>query len=163
WLVTGIAPQTRSLARGAAMPAGAMAAKNDKGNAGYAGPCPPSGRHHYHFHVYALDIKPGKAMSKQAFLSAIDGHVLADGELVGRRRARRLPGRSSRRAVVGVGPAQRDRAGAARISLAVPGRSLAAARRSRAGVGGRNDLRRRRGHADDRGRGRDRVGRWRWA
>ena len=28
---------------------------NDFGRSGYGGPCPPSGVHHYHFTVYALD------------------------------------------------------------------------------------------------------------
>src|SRR5258707_143240 len=55
WLVTGIPPTTTSLPAGAALPEGATAAKNDKGYPGYAGPCPPAGRHHYIFHVYALD------------------------------------------------------------------------------------------------------------
>jgi hypothetical protein len=83
WLVTGIAPTTTSLAAGAKLPEGAVAEKNDKGAEGYAGPCPPNGRHHYAFHVYALDISLAKSMTKSDFKGAIDGHVLAEGELVG--------------------------------------------------------------------------------
>ncbi|HSD88377.1 MAG TPA: YbhB/YbcL family Raf kinase inhibitor-like protein [Kofleriaceae bacterium] len=83
WLVTGIPATTTSLGKGAALPAGAMASRNDKGQQGYAGPCPPSGRHHYHFHVYALDIGLPKTMTRAELLKGITGHVLATGDLVG--------------------------------------------------------------------------------
>lgn len=81
WLVTGIPPTTTALPAGA-LPAGASVATNDTGKAGYAGPCPPSGRHHYHFKVYALDTTLPKPRTKAEFLSAIKGHVLDQGELV---------------------------------------------------------------------------------
>jgi len=54
---------------------------------GYRGPAPPPGHgvHHYHFKLYALDgeldVEPG--LDKNALLSAMDGHILAQGELVG--------------------------------------------------------------------------------
>jgi Raf kinase inhibitor-like YbhB/YbcL family protein len=83
WLVTGIAPATTSLAAGAKLPEGAMVAKNGKGDTAYVGPCPPDGRHRYFFHVYALDTTiPGPA-TKEDFLSSINGHVLAEGQLIG--------------------------------------------------------------------------------
>ncbi len=84
WMVTGISPATTHFAKGGVLPAGALAQTNDKGKAGYAGPCPSDGTtHHYHFHVYALDIRLDKPMAKTSFGSAIQGHVLAQGELVG--------------------------------------------------------------------------------
>ena len=83
WLVTGIPPTTTSLPEGGALPSGAVAAKNGKGSAGYTGPCPPSGRHHYYFHIYALDTAITTPASKSEFLAAIDGHTLAEGALVG--------------------------------------------------------------------------------
>jgi Raf kinase inhibitor-like YbhB/YbcL family protein len=83
WLVTGIPPATRSLPVGGALPDGAVASKNDKGSAGYSGPCPPTGRHHYHFHVYALENTIPPPGGKSDFQSAIDGHILAEGELIG--------------------------------------------------------------------------------
>jgi Raf kinase inhibitor-like YbhB/YbcL family protein len=51
----------------------------------YTGPCPPSGTHHYHFKVYALDtkLKLVSTTDKTALLKAMEGHVLAQGELVG--------------------------------------------------------------------------------
>jgi Raf kinase inhibitor-like YbhB/YbcL family protein len=83
WLVTGIAPATTSLAAGAKLPEGAMQAKNGKGETGYSAPCPPGGRHRSFFHVYALDTTiPGPA-TKEDFLASIDGHVLAEGQLIG--------------------------------------------------------------------------------
>ncbi|MBI2269870.1 MAG: YbhB/YbcL family Raf kinase inhibitor-like protein [Bacteroidetes bacterium] len=60
--------------------------KNSKDENKYAGPCPPSdGTHHYHFGVYALDTTlnlPGST-DKSALLKAMDGHILAFGELIG--------------------------------------------------------------------------------
>lgn len=81
WLVTGIPPTTTSLS--GELPAGAMASKNGKGAMGYAAPCPPSGRHRYRFDVFALDIAAPKATSRADFLAAINGHIVAKGELVG--------------------------------------------------------------------------------
>jgi Raf kinase inhibitor-like YbhB/YbcL family protein len=61
--------------------------RNDFGHNGYGGPMPPPGHgvHHYHFHVYALDRKTGLSpgATKDALLSRIEGHVLAQGDLVG--------------------------------------------------------------------------------
>jgi Raf kinase inhibitor-like YbhB/YbcL family protein len=82
WLVTGLSPTTTSLDAAAPLPAGAIAGKNEKGVAGYMGPCPPTGRHHYHFRVFALDATL-TAKTRATFLPAITGHVLASGELVG--------------------------------------------------------------------------------
>jgi len=56
---------------------------------GYDGPCPPWNDdlvHHYHFHVFALDV-PSLGLSGrftgQDARAAIEGHVLAEAELVG--------------------------------------------------------------------------------
>jgi hypothetical protein len=57
---------------------------NDFGKAAWGGPCPPSGRHHYHFKVYALDAAVGTpGITKDDLLAQMQGHVLAQGELVG--------------------------------------------------------------------------------
>ena len=59
--------------------------KNSSGNIGYDGPCPPGGTHRYIFKLYALDttinLLPG--VSKEQVLKEMDGHILAQGELVG--------------------------------------------------------------------------------
>ena len=83
WLVTGIAPTTTALAAGAALPQGVTAARNGKGRLGYDGPCPPHGRHRYVFRVFALDTAIPPPRDREAFLSAIHGHILGEGRLVG--------------------------------------------------------------------------------
>ena len=64
---------------------GGMEGMNGRDKAGYMGPCPPSGMHHYHFMVYALDAKLqiDKKTNKDQLEKAMEGHVLAKGELVG--------------------------------------------------------------------------------
>jgi Raf kinase inhibitor-like YbhB/YbcL family protein len=59
--------------------------KNSSGNTRYDGPCPPSGTHRYFFKLYALDslvnLLPGA--TKDELLKAMQGHILAQGELMG--------------------------------------------------------------------------------
>jgi Raf kinase inhibitor-like YbhB/YbcL family protein len=66
---------------------GALEGTNDFGRTGYGGPMPPRGHgvHHYHFKVYALDaeLEAGAGLTKDQLLEAMEGHVLAEGELVG--------------------------------------------------------------------------------
>jgi Raf kinase inhibitor-like YbhB/YbcL family protein len=84
WVVLDIPASTRSLAEGAA-PSGATQVTNSAGSASYAGPCPPSGTHHYRFTVYALpaptglsgDVDTGDAMAK------VRSSATAQGTLVG--------------------------------------------------------------------------------
>lgn len=58
WVVLDIPRSTRSVAEGTA-PAGSVRADNTAGDAGYAGPCPPNGRHRYRFTVYGLSERTG--------------------------------------------------------------------------------------------------------
>ena len=71
---------------------GAMQGMTSFKKAGYGGPCPPLGTHCYYFRVYALDttidLEPKIAMKKRV-LKAIEGHVLAEGELMGKYRRQR--------------------------------------------------------------------------
>jgi len=74
------------------LPDGMRQGMTDSGQPGYGGPCPPSGTHHYHFKLYALDamlsLAPGA--TKAAVETAVKGHVLAQTQLVGTyRRTRR--------------------------------------------------------------------------
>lgn len=59
--------------------------KNSWGEVGYGGPCPPSGTHRYFFRLYALDEMVGllPGATKGELLKAMEGHILAQGELVG--------------------------------------------------------------------------------
>ena len=59
---------------------------NDFKKIGYGGPCPPSGTHRYFFKIYALDAELAldAGATKDELLKAMDGHVLAEGQLVGK-------------------------------------------------------------------------------
>jgi Raf kinase inhibitor-like YbhB/YbcL family protein len=84
WVIWNISPQTTTIAEGNA-PKG-VHGTNDFGKSGYGGPCPPSGTHRYYFKVFALDREldlPAGAKRGQLD-AAMKGHVIAEGELVGR-------------------------------------------------------------------------------
>ncbi len=60
--------------------------KNDFGKFGYGGPCPPNGTHHYVFRLYALDCSitwSNSPPNRAELLKKIQGHVLAEGRLIG--------------------------------------------------------------------------------
>jgi Raf kinase inhibitor-like YbhB/YbcL family protein len=66
---------------------GSHQGNNDFAKTGYNGPCPPPGKpHRYFFKLYALDtkltLKPGA--SKKDVEAAMQGHILAQGQYVGR-------------------------------------------------------------------------------
>jgi Raf kinase inhibitor-like YbhB/YbcL family protein len=90
WVVYNIAPETTSIPK-AFMKHGSSGNKATLGTTSYRkqqydGPCPPFGTHRYYFKVYALDnsldLKPIKA-TKKKILKAMDGHILAYGEVMG--------------------------------------------------------------------------------
>jgi Raf kinase inhibitor-like YbhB/YbcL family protein len=83
WVVVGIRPTDTLLASADKLPDGATAGKNDKGSDGWTPPCPPSGKHHYVFRVYALDAPLTAIKDRTDFDAAIAGHVLAEGHLTG--------------------------------------------------------------------------------
>lgn len=83
WLITGLPASARALDRDPVLPAGAVVSRNDAGSIGFTAPCPPSGTHHYHFQVFALDDRLPLPMTTARFKTEIQGHVLAVGELVG--------------------------------------------------------------------------------
>lgn len=55
------------------------------GKTGYGGPCPPAGEHRYFFKLYALDceIELDATAEVEELEKAIEGHVIAQAELVG--------------------------------------------------------------------------------
>ena len=93
WVIYKIPPDTAGLAEGIptdaelSSPAGALQGPNTSGDIGYHGPMPPQGHgvHHYHFKLYALDahLDLKSPTDKQALLAAMQGHVLAEAELIG--------------------------------------------------------------------------------
>jgi len=93
WLIWNIPAATASLPEGLpkvgalASPRGALQGTNGDGGVGYFGPRPPAGTgaHHYHIQVFALDgpINEAASVDLPHLQDALQGHVLADGELVG--------------------------------------------------------------------------------
>jgi Raf kinase inhibitor-like YbhB/YbcL family protein len=65
---------------------GARQGKNDFGNIGYGGPCPPGGTHRYYFKLYALDkmLDAEAGITKAQLLKATEGHVIAEAQWMGR-------------------------------------------------------------------------------
>lgn len=88
WIVYDLAGDEPDLERedADAPPNEAQNGTNDWGKKEWGGPCPPVGRHRYFFRVFALDTMLGNLGSdsdKAALERAMQGHVLAKGELVG--------------------------------------------------------------------------------
>jgi Raf kinase inhibitor-like YbhB/YbcL family protein len=90
WVLFNLPVGSRELpeavAAQAQLPNGSVQGKNDFGRIGYGGPCPPPGRpHRYQFTLYALDqpldLKAGA--SKKQVIGAMQGHILAQGQLTG--------------------------------------------------------------------------------
>jgi len=68
------------------LPNGAKQGITDFKKVGYGGPCPPNGTHRYYFKLYALDtllnLEPG--LKKEDILKAMNGHILAQGQIMGK-------------------------------------------------------------------------------
>ena len=85
WIVYNVPAAGGKLPAGGVLPKGALQGSNSWKKTAYGGPCPPSGRHRYSHRLYALDTVlpdlhgPGKATLEQA----MQGHVLAQAELIG--------------------------------------------------------------------------------
>jgi Raf kinase inhibitor-like YbhB/YbcL family protein len=84
WVLFNLPSATREIPEGQP-PSGARLGRNDFGNIGYGGPCPPGkSPHRYVFSLYALDaslnLPQGATLAEVK--SAMQGHVLAHGELI---------------------------------------------------------------------------------
>ncbi len=90
WVIFNIPPETTGLPentpRTASLPNGAKHGNNSWSNLGYGGPCPPGGTHRYYFKVYALDVvlTLNTGITKAQLLKGMEGHILAEGQLMGR-------------------------------------------------------------------------------
>lgn len=85
WVLYNISASTNSLpANLIGVPAGATELANSWGQRRYEGPCPPAGeRHHYIFHLYALDKRLARThLNRDNLRSAMQGLVVASTELV---------------------------------------------------------------------------------
>jgi Raf kinase inhibitor-like YbhB/YbcL family protein len=84
WLAWGLDPATGALPEGASAP---VEGRNDFGETGYRGPCPPPGRgpHRYFFRLHALEdaleLRPDAGRAE--FDGALSGRSVAVAELMG--------------------------------------------------------------------------------
>ena len=86
WVLFDIPASTTGLPE--AFQPGSIGVSGNSGfrRAGYGGPCPPSGEHHYHFMLSALDTPSlglATGATKADVEKAMQGHVLGTTELVG--------------------------------------------------------------------------------
>ncbi len=89
WVIYNISAASHGLAQAASadaqLPDGSLNGKNSWGRLGYGGPCPPGGTHRYYFKIYALDaiLSLSSGANNTQVLPAMQGHILAQGELMG--------------------------------------------------------------------------------
>lgn len=85
WVLYNIPADVRNLPESFSAQDPVSVGKNSWGKLSYGGPCPPSGTHRYYFKLYALDstlsLSPGA--SKEQLFKAMEGHILAQSELMG--------------------------------------------------------------------------------
>lgn len=90
WVIYNIPATARALPEGvskdADLPDGSRQGRNSWRRIGYGGPCPPSGTHRYFFKLYALDtvLALASGATKEELLKAMEKHILAQAELMGR-------------------------------------------------------------------------------
>lgn len=90
WVIYNLPAQIRQLPEAVpnqpSLPEGGLQGKNDFGQLGYGGPCPPNGTHRYFFKLLALDtfleLEPG--ITKADLKAAMAGHILDAAEIMGR-------------------------------------------------------------------------------
>ena len=91
WVLFNLSPQTRNLPEDLpkkdSLEGGATQGQNDFHRTGYGGPCPPPGKpHRYFFKLYALDsvVSVDSRATKSDLERVMKGHILGQGELMGR-------------------------------------------------------------------------------
>ncbi len=87
WVLYNIPTDRFELPEGFAAQSELPQGRNDFGDVGYGGPCPPRGSaHQYFFRFYALGtvLGLGKGATRLQVLNAIEDHILAQTELIGR-------------------------------------------------------------------------------
>jgi len=89
WILFNLPGAARGLPEGVpttpSLKDGSVQGLSSAHSTGYHGPCPPSGTHRYYFKLYALDITLAldSTANKEALLEAMEGHILAQTELIG--------------------------------------------------------------------------------
>jgi Raf kinase inhibitor-like YbhB/YbcL family protein len=89
WVLYNLPAESRALPEAvpgdADLPDGSRNGRSSWGRLGYGGPCPPGGTHRYFFKLYALDavLDLGAGAGKEQLLKAMEGHILAQTEVMG--------------------------------------------------------------------------------
>jgi Raf kinase inhibitor-like YbhB/YbcL family protein len=90
WILFNLPPAMRNLPKGVpkkqTLEDGSVQGNNSGGRVGYMGPSPPPGKpHRYYFRLYALDTKLALSgrENRNAVLTAMKGHIIAQGEMMG--------------------------------------------------------------------------------
>ena len=89
WILYNIPANVHGLPEGVAaneLPFGTMPGLNDWQHPRYEGPCPPVGNHRYYHKLFALNVvlPDVKHPSRDALEKAMQGHILAQANLIGR-------------------------------------------------------------------------------
>jgi Raf kinase inhibitor-like YbhB/YbcL family protein len=90
WVLYNLPGETVELSAGMPtipeLPSGARQGRNDSGEIGYSGPCPPPAKpHRYYFRLYALDVllTLPHGVSKAELETAMADHIVGQGTLMG--------------------------------------------------------------------------------
>ena len=90
WVIFNIPANAKELAENiqprSTLPDGSRQGMNDSREIGYGGPCPPRGTHRYYFKVFALNttLTLESGATKAQLLKAMEGHILGEGEVMGK-------------------------------------------------------------------------------
>ena len=84
WLVWNMPATTKGIPEDS-IPDGVVG-QNTRGTLDYIPPCPPDREHRYFFRLYALDrmLQISKTSGKRDLITAMQGHIIASAELIGR-------------------------------------------------------------------------------
>jgi Raf kinase inhibitor-like YbhB/YbcL family protein len=86
WVLADIPGSAKELPEGFQVGSLGVSANSGFRRPGYGGPCPPTGAHHYHFKLMALDtdtIGVAQGASRADVEKAMQGHVIGTAETVG--------------------------------------------------------------------------------
>ena len=86
WVLADIPASTTKLPEGFVVGSVGVSGTSGFQRPGYGGPCPPTGAHHYHFKLSALDVATigvAQGASQEDVEKAMTGHILATTEIVG--------------------------------------------------------------------------------
>lgn len=90
WVIFNIPPDVKelkeNLPKDKVFSNGMLQGTGDFRKIGYSGPCPPGGTHRYFFKIYALDkiLELGSGATKAQLLKSMEGHILDEGQLMGK-------------------------------------------------------------------------------